>query len=421
MILRRLVIIVAAMLLFTRSMATEKDTLQRWGGTVSIMPGRVLALDKYTRKWIHDKKNISIAAELSRTALPSDSDYYAADYGYPTFSLGLRYTFNDKVRLHRYKDADWGMAEEVDYDSRLGNTISLYGTFARPFFRTKHWETDYTLSFGVGYNNVKYDKENNIDNELIGTRMLIYFGIGLHTTYRFAKCWGVRGGIDFVHHSNGALYRPNKGSNTVGTTLGLVYYPYYETIVNRSHIINEKPFQKYFYLNFTAGLGAKTMLEDWLLTQFGTPRTNPEYRTEDFKLYPAYSVQTDAMYRYARRWASGIGFDLFYGSYASHISDLDNASGHSQSHSPWSLGIAAKHEVFYHNLSLAVSFGFYVFRQMGENAKENETPYYERIGIHYAFEKFGGLSLGVNVKAHRTKADLTEFVIGIPLRIKNVR
>lgn len=403
---------------YSSLLAEEKDSVRHWGMAVSVMPSEVVALDSYDKRWLNKRANGSVAIAFNHVALPSDSDAYAKDFGYPSLSIGLRYTFNGAVKMRRSEDKAWGMAQMVDYDSRLGNTLSVYGTFTRAIYRNRKWETSYALSGGIGFNTQWYDKANNIDNELIGTPILIYFGAGLFQTYRFSQSWGVRAGIEFVHHSNGALYRPNKGSNTIGPSLGLVYYPYYEAQVRDRNMYKSEPFKKSLYLNISLGIGGKTMLEDWLLTQFQTPPTDPNYRTEDFKFYMAYSLQADLMYRYARRWASGIGMDLFYGSYASHIKALDTAKGIEMRHSPWSLGLAGKHEVFYHNLSLAMSLGFYLHRQMGANAKENETPYYERIGVHYTFKSLQGLKLGINVKAHRTKADLTEIVLVYPIRIK---
>ena len=123
------------------------------------------------------------------------------------------------------------------------------------------------------------------------------------------------------------------------------------------------------------------------------------------------------MYRYARRWASGLGLDVYYGSYYRHVRDLDCEAGKTCSHSPWSVGISAKHSVFYHNLSLDMALGVYLFRQMGASAKVIEKPYYERIGIFYSFPRLAGLRIGASVNAHFTKADLTEIIIGIPLRL----
>lgn len=176
-------------------------------------------------------------------------------------------------------------------------------------------------------------------------------------------------------------------------------------------------FRKQMYLEMSLGLGAKTLLEDWKKTQFHTSLDAPEYRTEKFNLYAAFSFQADLMYRYARRWASGIGMDAFYGCYSNHLKELDNADGFDEGHSPWSLGIAAKHEVFYGNLSLRLGLGYYLFRKMGHSANEIEKPYYERVGLHYSFPALNGLAIGFNINAHLTKADFTEIQISYPIRL----
>ena len=224
-----------ALLIFSTTVqAAETDSLHHYNYSLHVMPGKILALDKYAAKWIRETNNLSIAAEIGRVALPTDSDAYASDFGYPSLTFGVRYMLNHQVRLRRSPDTAWGMAEMVDYDSHLGNTLSLYGKFYRPFARHQHWETAYSLSFGIGYSHTKYNKQNNIDNELIGTNALIYFGAGVHATYHLNQQWGIRGGLEFVHHSNGALYRPNKGSNSFGTSIGVVYEPYYNLLVHRA-------------------------------------------------------------------------------------------------------------------------------------------------------------------------------------------
>lgn len=397
--------------------AQQADSISRWGMSLSAMKGEVVAADQYVKKWLKRGDNFSLALELMRAPLPKDSDDFAADYGNPTFAFGVRYTFNNKVSLHREADTDWGMLIPVGYHSPLGNTLSLYTTFYRPLHRSRTWETAYSLSGGVGFSSSIYNKNNAIDNEFIGSHTSIYFAAGVHQSFHFAPQWAVRASLEFVHHSNGALYRPNKGSNTVGASLALLYTPYYEQTLRAEPTLRKKPFQQGLYLNFAAGLGAKTLLEDWLITQFGTPPSHPDYRTDRFRIYPAYSLQADVMWRYARRWASGLGVDAFYGTYAKRIEELDLQAHRTLHHSPFSLGLAAKHQAHYGRLALALSFGVYLYRHMGDNAKVNETPYYERIGVHYALPWLNNLTVGVNVKAHKTKADLTELVLAMPIRL----
>ncbi|WP_077196302.1 acyloxyacyl hydrolase [Prevotella ihumii] len=401
--------------------ATPTDSVSRWGVTLSGMSSNVVSLDKYQKKWMKKSNNGSVALELFRTAQPTDKDSYAADYNYPSIAIGARYTMNGGVRMHRNKDEDWGLAEEVDYDSHLGNTLSLYGTFYRSIHRSQHWETAYSLSGGAGFNSKWYDKEEAVDNELIGTPVLIYFGAGIHQTYHINNHWAIRGSLEFVHHSNGALYRPNKGSNSLGPSIGVVYQPYnYSDIVNGRQTFTAEPIKKYWYVNIAAGIGAKTLLEDWQKTQFRTPSTDPNYRTEHFTRYAVYSLQADIMYRYARRWASGIGIDYFYEKCGAHIKSLDAEKNITIKHSPFTIALAAKHEVFYHNLSLALGLGYYLHKQMGQYITDNEPRYYERVGLHYAFPSLGGLKVGINVKAHLTKADMTEFVVTYPIRLTQI-
>ncbi len=411
------ILLIAFVYVATQAKAIEKDSIRHWGFTVSVMKSEIIALDKNQRKYLKEKENGSVALELNHINLPSDHDSYAKDFNYPSLSIGLRYTMNNRVRFHRTPDLAWDKIEEVPYDSRLGNTLSLYGTFQRAIHRNKHWETSYSLSGGVGYTNKWYNINNNIDNDFIGTPVLIYFGAGIHQTYRFAREWGVRASLEFVHHSNGALYRPNKGSNCVGPSVGIVYYPYYETFIREHGSFKSAPFKKFLYLDITAGIGAKTLVEDWQITQFRTPKTDPNYRTGDFKRYATYSLQANLMYRYARRWASGIGIDAFYNTYAPHIEQLEQKEGNNIDCKPWSFGIAGKHETFFHNLSVNVALGTYLYRRMGSIDRELGGRIYERIGVNYSFPSLNGLKLGINVKAHTTKADFTELVITYPFRL----
>ena len=391
--------------------------MKHWGADVEYVSGKAIVMDEYQKKWMKGKDNHTIGIRANYTPLPCDSDSFAAEYDYPTLSIGLRYSINNGITMHRSTDRYWPLIIPVDYDSKLGNIITLYGKFSRPLYRSSKWELDYSLAVGVGYSKNKYNTYNAIDNELIGSRWLIYFGAGLNATYRFTPQWGIKAGLEFYHHSNGALNRPNKGANIFGPSVALCYQPYAEEVTKNRHTFTPVGFERYWYMNITAGLGGKTMLEDWIHTQFETAPNESDYRTDRFNSYAAYSLQTDIMYRYARRWASGVGIDLFYGTYSSHIKEMDELKGRHTKHSPWSIGIAAKHEVYYHNLSLAMSIGYYMFREMGHNAKANEKRYYERIGVHYTFPSLGGLTIGGNVKAHLTKADLTEFVVSYPIKL----
>lgn len=397
--------------------AEENDSLSiaKMGIEFRYIPAQTLTLDKEPRIWTKTKDTHSWAAQINVTPT---KNAYAHDYNYPAFSFGLRYHLNHGTTMHR--DDPWGEAQPVNYTSKLGNFLTLYGTFNRPLYRNKHWQWGYYLGTGIAYTSLKYNQKNDIDNEYIGSHLNIYFNAGLYGQVKIAKEWSVKGGLDFAHHSNGAMARPNKGANYFGPFVGLVYEPQQATSpIAKRNTEATQPFQKYWFTEFTLGLGGKTLLEEWLQTQFNTPQGQPDYRKEHFTYYGAYSFHTHLLYRYARRWASGVGVGLFYGEYAHRIARMDKENGHTdEKHSPWSASIEARHEVYYGNVSVRLTLGYYLYRHMGYSANHGlEYPYHEQVGVFYSFPKLKGLTLGFSVNAHATKADFTELQLSIPVRL----
>ena len=390
-------------------------SIAKMGIEFRYIPAQTLTLDKEPRIWTKTKDTHSWAAQINVTPT---KNAYAHDYNYPTFSFGLRYHLNHGTTMHR--DDPWGEAQPVNYTSKLGNFLTLYGTFNRPLYRSKHWQWGYYLGTGIAYTSLKYNQKNDIDNEYIGSHLNIYFNAGLYGQVKIAKEWSVKGGLDFAHHSNGAMARPNKGANYFGPFVGLVYVPQQATSpIAKRNTETTQPFQKYWFTEFTLGLGGKTLLEEWLQTQFNTPQGQPDYRKEHFTYYGAYSFHTHLLYRYARRWASGVGVGLFYGEYAHRIARMDKENGHTdEKHSPWSASIEARHEVYYGNVSVRLTLGYYLYRHMGYSANHGlEYPYHEQVGVFYSFPKLKGLTLGFSVNAHATKADFTELQLAIPVRL----
>lgn len=397
--------------------AKENDSLSiaKMAIEFRYIPAQTLTLDKEPRIWTKTKETHSWAAQINVTPT---KNAYAHDYNYPTFSFGLRYHLNHGTTMHR--DDPWGEAQPVNYTSKLGNFLTLYGTFNRPLYRSKHWQWGYYLGTGIAYTSLKYNQKNDIDNEYIGSHLNIYFNAGLYGQVKIAKEWSIKGGLDFAHHSNGAMARPNKGANYFGPFVGLVYEPQQATSpIAKRNTEATQPFQKYWFTEFTLGLGGKTLLEEWLQTQFNTPQGQPDYRKEHFTYYGAYSFHTHLLYRYARRWASGVGVGLFYGEYAHRIARMDKENGHTdEKHSPWSASIEARHEVYYGNVSVRLTLGYYLYRHMGYSANHGlEYPYHEQVGVFYSFPKLKGLTLGFSVNAHATKADFTELQLAMPVRL----
>lgn len=422
----------------------ETDTVQtsevinKHSFSVSYNPERILATDEYSRKWLKPSNIHAFTIAYHYTPKPSSLDPKLAplDSRPSTLTFGVRWGLNHNVLMHRNPDPAWSLLEPVDYDSQMGNNISFYGSYERPWIIKNNWKLSTYLGTGIAYSERKYNKVSQIDNELIGSHLLIFFTGGIVATYKIAPNWSIRGGIDFSHHSNGALQRPNKGANYIGPFLGLQY-----DIADTKAPLPTSPEGKEYidsptenktkvspsgdeggasspsFLEFTLGIGGKTLNEEWHRTQFRLPPDDPEYRTTHFRLYAAYSLQAAYMRRYGLTRASGLGLDVLYGTYSHHVEKMDRASGSTISHSPWSVALALRHNVYYHRLSARLALGYYLYREMGVRSRESEKRYYERVGVHYEIPRLHGISLGFQVKAHLLRADLTELQLAIPVNL----
>ena len=153
----------------------------------------------------------------------------------------------------------------------------------------------------------------------------------------------------------------------------------------------------------------RTLIEDWISTQYGTAPSEADYRTEHFQRYAVANVQMDRMFRYARRWATGLGADFFYLPYVQTLKNREaSRTGKNDKYSPWACGLALKHEAYYGDFSAYVHLGWYLHRRTGRMQTFDETPYYERVGARWhlpmwkgGFGALGASSSPIKGRFHR--------------------
>ena len=381
------------------------NTLE-WG----VSAGRVLVMDQYQRLWTHGTATWSCQMGVRHRTLHDRFDAFAAEYNFPEWGVLFSCADYSAVKLQKHASPEWGLAVPVDYVSHPGKVFSLMGTFSRPLCRFHRWQWGYTLEEGLAYCTRPYRMYDNVDNELTGSSVLIHFGASVYASFRWNRRWSIRGDLLLRHVSNGATQRPNKGLNAVFPLISLQYHLDREMdqSVIRPFL---RPIKPYWYCDMEMSLGSRTLLEDWLRTQYATPPNELDYRTDRFTHYWTYNGSFAIMRRYTRRWATGLAIDLFYLPYANQLRKLDRMSHPEAKHSCFSAGLSVRHEAFYHALSAYVHLGWYGFRRTGSLQHIDETPYYERVGLRYRLPGCRNLKLGIGVKAHRLKADFTEMSI----------
>lgn len=349
-------------------------------------------------------------------AQPTDSSVWDRLYGYPHIEGGIILADFHRVKLSRGDPT-------IPYYSRMGYVVTPYAAFRRDIINTPHWAAGYTLAMGLGISTSPYNPHNNADNEFIGSRFSMYIGLDAYLTHHLNPTTDIGLGLEFKHYSNGALDRPNKGANTIGVGLRV------------SHALNGRPSNQSQepssqgtrlspqgpspYLDISASVGAKALLDEWIYNFYNLSPDHPDYRTHHFALRTAWGVSVAPMWRYSMKYASGIGIDYTYATYSDRLREIDllrNAYGYS--YSPHILGLSLRHEAFYKRMSIAMSVGAYLHRKMGYMGKADEKPYYETVGLRWRPTFLThGTYIGFNVKAHLLKADYMELRIGTNIRL----
>ena len=427
-IMRRIGTFVIAMLLVAHGLQAEEMQEKRSRLSYGASAGWVylLGVDKYARELIKSPHGAVYNVYGAYRALLSDSSRYDMAFGYPTIRGGLMLVDYSRVRLHMDN-------RHTPYDSELGYMVAAYAAFKRDVVRASRFTLAYSFENGLGFCTRPYNPADNVDNEIIGSPLSIYFGFGVQARMRVAPSCEVFVEGEFKHFSNGALDRPNKGANTVGLSAGVRYYPAGDQPKLPVRNKFQRAYGKNFYCDLSVGWAAKSFLDEWFLYYYLLSPEDARYRTADYPIYSALSVSVAPMFRYRLKFASGIGVDYMYVPYAEQLKRInEEKSMPGLLYSPHSLGVSLRHEVFYKHLSLYFSLGYYLFRQMGKvpdeadesryGMTEKETPYYETIGLRFYVPRLEWLYIGYHVKAHLSKADCMVLNVGVRLgKMKNWR
>ncbi|GHV23212.1 hypothetical protein FACS189428_6440 [Clostridia bacterium] len=367
----------------------------QWSLEGNVFFGNILKPDDFVRDMLRDGSVRTFDLRLGYTELKPSA--YTSGYNYPRLGLGVSLLDCSDVKMM-----------EAPYS--MGNIYSLYFFFDGTLIRYKRWRFDSMLSSGLSYNTDTFDRKEAPNKYFSSSPVMVYIGAELGLGYLLADRLEISANVDGKHFSNGRMGIMNKGINIFGGSLSMQYY--FSTLESDYPHSGALPFKKHFYYHVSAGGGVQTYLEDMEI-YWHTDQWQDGLLKE--KLYPKYFVSSDAMYRLSRFYGCGIGIDVFYIPHTESFRKADEvALGEAAAglkYNSWSVGTAINQELYYNNLALTASLGYYLYRELGD--RKDEKPIYQKFGLRYYLPEVGNLFAGFNIKAHEfNKAEYFELAVG---------
>lgn len=300
-------------------------------------------------------------------------------YGRPSFGIAYRLT-------------DFGNREEIG----LGHSVLMMARF--PLIPgNSTWQSTLDLGYGLGLIERPFDVESNYKNLSAGSVINAAFSISLSSSYPLSERLRIRGGIDFLHLSNGAARMPNLGLNIPGAHAGFSYRlspperPRGLEIRRKLRLQHYIPSAQNASYRPTRGYGAIGFKEIY------PPNQGP---------YPVLAMNIQHHRTKGSKGLFGGGSDFIVDS--SLPTKTSRESGE-----PEPKGLRASIRVGLFG-SAGLQMGpWSAYFQTGiylANPVKSDGDIYNRLALHYQFNK--GLFLCMNLKSHFGKADYIEWGAG---------
>lgn len=292
------------------------------------------------------------------------------------------YTF-----LYRYPVFGIGYSVTLPYYSEIGRPQAVYAFGEFPLTHkglVRKFNLSYYGQIGLGFNLNPYDPYNNPDNQFIGSEMNAYVHLGFKANYKYTPKLTAFTMVGLKHYSNGATRKPNAGINLVPISIG------FRTNLGKQDFEFEKemefpPLEKRWFWNFALYSGIKNYT-------IGDPD------------YFRGGLGINYLWEAAIKYRLGLGMDVFF------APGMESRYPHQEFDfsDQVSVAVVGSWEWKLNNrLYVPIGIGAYLKRN---ELNDEISWFYERVGVRYRFES--NFFAGLQIKAHKAKADFFEFTVG---------
>lgn len=338
------------------------------------------------------QKSLSLSYETG--PLLSNGTYWgneikdAVDFKALDFKIGWRKISNTPFNyMYRYPTLGVGFNSALKNYPEIGMPQSIYGFMEIPFSiksldRKVHF--GYFTQLGVGFNLRPFDSIANPVNRFIGSRVNGYINLGVFSSVKISRRTDLQVSFGLKHFSNGATKKPNAGINLFPLNLSMrIKLGEINPTPTQAPIFPEKHLKTFW--NFAVYTGMRNY-------EIGDPAYFRGGLGINYLLEPAHK------YRF------GLGLDLFWAQGMNLRFPENNFSFKDQT----SFAVVGSWEwLLTERLFVPIGIGVYLYRNI---LNQESSWFYQRVGVRYRISDT--ISAGMQIKAHKAKADFFEFTIG---------
>ncbi|WP_425638373.1 acyloxyacyl hydrolase [Algoriphagus yeomjeoni] len=298
--------------------------------------------------------------------------------------------------INRFPSYGVGFTSALNYHSEIGRPLGIYAFGDVPFGKI-NFDRKLNFSFytqiGLGLNMNPYDAETNSINGFVGSAVNAHIHFGLKASYNISNSFNVFTSVGTKHYSNGSIKKPNSGINFIPIALGIQVQLDQEEF-QPGPKPDFPPLEKRFYWDIAAYTGLKS------------------YEIGE-KAYFRGGLGLNYLWELSYKYRVGLGVDWFYGAGAKQRFPSENVRFTDVN----SFAIVGSWEwKLTEKLYMPIAIGVY----LDKAALNQETAsFYERIGVRYRMNQ--NLFAGVQIKAHKAKADFFEFTLGYTIPGKVIK
>lgn len=292
--------------------------------------------------------------------------------------------------LYRFPSLGVGFNSTIPYFTEIGRPQVIYGFMDIPFSiaaQSNRISFGYFLHMGVGFNLKPFHPDINPINQYIGSKVNCYIQVGLTSAVRLTDRIDFQTSLGFKHFSNGATRRPNAGINLFPLNMGINV-----KLGDLIALPDEEPVFKENVKNSFWNFALYTGMRNY---EIGAPS------------YFRGGIGFNHLIEPSPKYRLGIGMDLFWAQGMKLRFPDQKFSFKDQT----SLAVVGSWEwQLTERIFVPIAFGAYLYR----NEQNEETSwFYQRVGARYRFDN--KMSVGMQIKAHKAKADFFEFTVGYTL------